>query len=673
MPRLRLLPPVTAAMDVESAQKVLAHLMRRGGKIAIDTETTGLNRMKDRVLYWSMATDTDRYFFPQELLPVFTPLFERKDVIWRLANAKYDMHLLKNKGSFLAGQTWDIIDMDAMIDDTRPHGLKDQAWMAYEARWGDFKELFLDPVYVAKTLGLEGKAITEFKKKTVGEKLEFAFAENPDLVIQYATCDAFFTYYRAEDLEIEMAGTETPTVVVPQIGNLLDYYKIIEVPLTKALWSMERQGWKIDEQKRKAIEGPIRDGLAGIQYKALQIVKEFGYAELNLASTEHLRHILYDKDCFGLRPPKYNTGAKTGKVSASTDEKALEILLERLDPTSTASKFIQLKQEHAALNKALGTYVVGAAKHIHDTDGKIHCKINQSGARTSRFSTSEPNLQNIPIHNDRYNLRSLFIADEGCSLIDLDYPQIEFRVAAAVARAAGMIQDINRGWDIHCANGARMYASDPRVTYDNIIAAKDRKDKKATLLDHDKFLLEIRQAAKTVGLAVMYGEGLTKMAIQLQCTREKAAEYQRAFFDAAPEISQCIREMHEYGHATETTYTLLGRIRRLYGINSWKKALVAQDERRALNTLMQGTAAELMKLAILRTHYSSDFQSLGGRLVMTVHDELIGQAPDDTAKDTAEVMKECMGNPFKWAGLNYDLGVDITPDYGIGKSWDKAK
>jgi DNA polymerase-1 len=659
-------------MTERAAIKTLEYLMRRGGKVAIDTETTGLNRMRDRVLYWSMATDVDRFFFPVELLGVFDPLFARKDVTWRLANAKYDMHLLKNMGTTLAGQVWDIIDMDAMVDDTRPHGLKDQAWQAYEARWGDFKELFLDPTYVAESMGLDKRALTRFKKMSVGDKLELAFAENPDLVIQYATCDAYFTYYRAEDLETQLAGLETPTEVVPQISTQLDYYKLIEVPLTRALWHMERQGWAINEDHRKSVETPIREGLAGIQSKAHKIVQPFGFAEdFKLTSTDTLRTILYSKECFNLKPPKFNTGAKTGKVSASTDEKALNILLERLDPQSTPSKFIQLKLEHAALQKSLGTYVVGLEKHLHK--GKIHCKVNQSGARTSRFSTSEPNLQNIPVHHDPYNLRGLFISDPGTSLIDLDYPQIEFRVAAAVSRALGMIADINRGWDIHSANGARMYAKDARVTYDNIMAAKHRKDTKADLLLDDKFLLSIRQAAKTVGLAVMYGEGDNKMAIQLGCSKEQARKYREAFFDASPEIAQCIRDMHRYGHETETTYTLLGRVRQLYGINSWKAGMVAQDERRALNTLMQGTAAELMKLAILRVHYDKDFNSLGGKLVMTVHDELVGQAPDDTAKDVAEIMKDRMGKPFLWGGMNYDLGVDITPDYGIAKSWDKAK
>jgi DNA polymerase I-like protein with 3'-5' exonuclease and polymerase domains len=957
MPRLRLLPPATSVMNQKDATRLLERLMRRGGKIAIDTETTGLNRMKDRVLYWSMATDTDRYFLPAELLGVFDPLFRRPDIRWRLANAKYDMHMLKNAGYELRGETWDIIDMDAMIDDTRPHGLKDQAWQAYEARWGDFKELFLDPVRVAETLGIDHKALTKFRKEIkdqgrslVGEMLELAYTENPGLVVQYATCDAYFTYFRADDLEMELAGTETPTDVVPQISNLLDYYKLIELPLTKALFGMEREGWRIDMDHMRSIEGPIRDGLAALEYEAQALVQDLGWAKLKINSSDHLREILYGKDYFNLKAPKYNTGAKTGRVTKSTDEKTLSILLERLDPQSRESKFIQIKLEHAALNKALGTYVVGAKKHVH-TDGKIHSKINQSGARTSRFScvaewtgirtprgtlpistlrpgdqvwthrgrwrrvqrvftkgvdhmfdihlsngetltctgehrllsadgawfpvkdllcelletvgtgptqpegssgslplpfradptagsgnarhallervprgeavppargeestgarevlglqdgqqepdageirisapplegglrgrkrvpdadpkreaqvrasgsrggdarapgdpeapggaphrqqpeeqlagqsgdrhqggapgralfagrglppvaiakvvyrgrlevhdltveedasyeacgvlshnSSDPNLQNIPVHNDKYNLRGGFIADPGYTLIDLDYPQIEFRVAAALAGAKGMIEDIARGWDIHCANGARMYSKDVRVSYEKLMEAKERKDTKAKLLQDDKFLLEIRQAAKTVGLAVMYGEGVTKMAIQLACSKEQAQIYQNNFFNAAPEIAGMIQAMHRYGHETETSYTLLGRTRQLYGINSWKMSMVKQDERRALNNLVQGSSAEIMKLAILRVWYDKEFRSLGGKLIMTVHDELIGQAPHGVAKEVAEVMKDRMGNPFQWAGLNYDLGVPITPDYGLGPSWDKAK
>ena len=218
MPRLRLLPPATVVDSHEKATAVLNYLMNRGGRIAIDTETTGLDVMRDRILYWSMATEDQRYFLEYQYLYRFDPLFQRKDVSWYLANAKYDMHMFANAAVSLAGEVRDIVVMDAMIDDTRPHGLKEQNRLAYGIEWGDFKDLFLDPERVAKSLSLDKEGLKAFKALKGQEKLPFVYGNRPDIVIDYASCDAFFTESRKSKGDCAAAGSRDASTAMRYVS-----------------------------------------------------------------------------------------------------------------------------------------------------------------------------------------------------------------------------------------------------------------------------------------------------------------------------------------------------------------------------------------------------------------------------------------------------------------------
>lgn len=668
MPRLRLLPPVESAETPEEAAPIFEYLMNRGGHIAIDTETTGIQKLESRVLFWSMATEDRRFFLTDNLLGYFRPLLERKDVVWRMANAKFDRHMIANMGYEFQAPTWDIIDMDAMIDDTRPHGLKDQAWLSYQAKWGEFKELFLDPWTVAQELGFDKSFYAKFKQMSGGDKLLEVYNQRPDMVEDYASCDAFFTYMRAEDLAAQLAATTLPTDVVPELKTLADYYEVIEVPLTKSLWGMERAGFAVDKDWVKSIDIPMRDGIAAAEKTLREIV---GY-NFNPKSAADLVSILYDKSQFGLKPIKYTDGG-SGEPKPTTDEATLKLLKLRLDTDSPQFKFIDALLAHKRLVKLHGTYVKNIDKVIA-SDGRVHCRINQSGARTSRFSSSDPNMQNIPVRNDPYKIRGCFVADPGTYLIDFDYPQIEFRIAAALAGEDDMIEAIKKGWDIHTANAANMYKSDARVSYEAIMEARRKKDAKESISDIDKFLLSRRDGAKTVGLGVLYGEGAAKMAQELKISKQEAEELRDTFFRTYPNIANHIEYMHAYAHATEHTHTMLGRMRRLHRINNlYNSGLVAAEERQAYNSLIQGSGAEMMKLALLRIDNNPDFRALGGRLILTVHDELIARAPKDTARDVAAIMKEMMADPYNWGCIQLKYPVPVDPDGSIGERWSEVK
>ncbi len=636
--------------------------MQRGGTIAIDTETTGLRILEDKILFWSMATEDRRWCFPAQLLWAFEPLFARADVSWCMANAKYDLHMLRNAGISIAGRVFDIIVMDAMVDDTRPHGLKDQAWLAYEAKWGEFKELFLDPVIVANTLGLDKKKFVEFKKLNGGDKLLFVYAQASELVTDYASCDAYFTHMLWRDLVDRLASEVLPVEICSGFDTLYDYFNVIEVPMTRTLWNMERRGIYVDLDYVKQIDEPMRNGIAS----ATQELRQMVGTNFNPKSTPDLRNILYGAK-FGLKPVMYTKGGKKSAV-AGTDEKSLKLLMER-GKGSESSKFIFKLLELKKLVKLHGTYVKGIAKHL-GPDGRIHTRYNQAGARTSRLSSSDPNMQNLPrVDNDKYKIRGAFIASDGKSLLDGDYPQIEFRVAAVQAGDEKMMDAVRKGWDIHNANTVNMF---PGLSYEDVVSAKGKKKEQLTAYDIE--ILKKRQESKTVGLGTLFGEGPTKMALQLNITRQRAMELKDSFFGAYPAIFDNIMFYHGFAKANGFTFTMLGRMRRLHRIGSPLSSgkIIAQEERQAYNTGIQGSAAELMKLAMLRVDNDPDLKSLGAELLLTVHDELVAEGPHDTKKDCAEIMGRLMGDPLRWGPLSMEYPVPITPEIGHAHRWSEA-
>jgi len=667
MPRLRLLPEAVEAKTPEDCASILRYLERRaedgGAVFGIDTETTGLDKMRDRVLFWSMATDEDRYCFPIGMLTFFDPLFDNKDITWALANAKYDMHLLKNMGTELTGPKDDIIVMDAMVDDTRAHGLKDQADYAYDARWGDFKELFLDPYFVGNVLGFDKKDYAEFKKMGVGDKLLRVYGQSPQTVVDYASCDAYFTLMRHRDLSNALASEELPTQMVAGMSTLLDYYTIIEQPMTQCLWDMERKGILIDQDYIKKLDIPMREGIKGLESELHRIAGK----TFNPKSPDQLKWILYDAEGgFGMKPIRYTKGGKS-VPKPSTDEKTLDILMQKHAGT-VASQFIKKLLEHRSLVKLHGTYVKGIMKYI-GPDNRLHTKYNQAGARTARLSSSEPNVQNIPRPDpmsDPYMLRGAFIASPGKDLIDRDYPQIEFRVAAVNANDERMMTAVRNGWDIHNANTANMYG----IPYEDVALAKSKK--KDELTKEDKAILRKRQESKTVGLGTLFGEGARKMAAQLNISVDAAYSLKNLFFEKYPGIEQNIYEMHDFAHEYGFTYTMLGRKRRLHKINnSFSNFIVAQEERQAYNTSVQGSAAELIKLAMLQIHFDKDLRSLGNDLLLTVHDELLSEAPKGVSKDVGLRMEELMQHPLHWGPIQLEYPVPIQPDGDNGYRWSE--
>ena len=620
-----------------------------------------------------MATEEERWCFPAEILWFFEDLFRRTDISWALANAKFDMHMLATAGYSLLGKKHDIIVMDAMEDDTRPHGLKEQSWLAYEASWGDFKELFLDPIFVAKKLGLSKEDAKLFRKiKNVGAKLLEVYRHNPQIVWEYASCDAFFTLMRHNDLRDSLANEELATEMIPGFNTLWDYFDVIEVPMTQCLWDMERKGIKIDVEYAKNIDGPMRNGLRGLKQDLYDIAR----CTFNPDSPDQLQWVLFDKARgFGLKPVKYTKGGKSKVAKASTDKNALTWLAEK-HHGSPPGDFIKKLIEYRALKKLHGTYVTKMVipkdqpGSLLGPDGRVHTRYNQAGARTSRLSSAGPNVQNIPRpdpRSDPYLIRGMFVAANGCELIDKDYPQIEFRMAAVLGDEESMIEDIKKGWDIHNANTVAMFG----LPYEDVATAKAKA--RADLTTYDRQCLGRRHEAKTVGLGTMYGEGAGKIAVALNVTIDRARELKDMFFDSRPGITALIAYTHQFAADNGFAYTMLGRKRRLHEIgNTTHRGIIAKQERQAFSTLVQGSSAELIKLAMLRIHFDEEFRDTEAHLLLSVHDELLAEAPKGDAAEAADHrMQELMNEPLHWGPIQLDFPVPITPDGARGYKWSE--
>jgi DNA polymerase I len=308
-------------------------------------------------------------------------------------------------------------------------------------------------------------------------------------------------------------------------------------------------------------------------------------------------------------------------------------------------------------------------------DDRIHCKLNQTGTRTGRLSASNPNLQNIPIRNDEFHIRSMFVCPPGMKMLGCDYPQIQPRLAAVFANEEKMLEAIRNGFDLHSANAANMYGpKDERIKYEAIDKAKTCKEMREKLgrplSDIEKLLLKKRDGAKTVGLGVLFGEGKTKMAHQLGIEVHEAAELIDTFFTTYPNLKKLIDDTHTECHELEFAYTMLGRIRRLHMINNpHNYGKVAGEERAGFNHKIQGSEMEVMKLAMLQIDASPDWNALGGELALTVHDELLSFAPEDCAEDALEVKSALMADPLRWGPIRLRLPVSVKPDGGIGRSW----
>lgn len=641
----------------EQLAEVGSYLVNSGKEngIAYDTETTGLSTFSDIPLMISFSDGLRRFAMMAEWLHhpwIKDGILQNPEITKIGTNIKFDMHMTANAGVELKGPVEDTLVKSWLHNENRfGHGLKDTAKDYCGIKMVDFKEIFPMRKGTAKTPG-----------ETAGDAIRRVLADPVTRLkaIEYSGLDAYASHRVSTYLDDRLAEES-----IGHNWSLLNHFETWEAPFTQALWNMERRGFMICTGHLRTQRGPMEKAMVDIEGEIAQLA---GWV-VNINSVNQLRKLFFEQ--LKYEPYKMTDGGTTGNKQPSTDEEVLNHFVERGCP------FSKLIMEHRKISKIYGTYIEGLLSWV-DKDLRIHTTLKQGGTVTGRLSSAEPNLQNIPRpKTDKFKIRNAFVAAPGKRLVVADYDQLEMKLMAHFSGDPRMVDAIASGKDLHCVTVSLMFGEN----YDDVIAAKKSKDP----TPEQEILLMKRQSAKAVGFGLIYGIGPSKLAMQLTeelkriVTKEEAQNDIKRYFAAFPGVDRFIKETHQECHRTEYVQTLLGRKRRLPQINARggtsadedSKGIVAEARRQSVNSIIQGTASDVAKAAMLRAEHDPELKRLGALLLMQIHDELIFEV-DDVPEIVAAVrkrVKEIMENPF----TDFQLNVPLTTEAHDGYTWTDAK
>ncbi len=440
----------------------------------------------------------------------------------------------------------------------------------------------------------------------------------------------------AEHIGAEYSGDlESEAAIVAQSSDILkkelkeigmyDLLKSIEIPLASTLADMEYRGFKVNADGIRNYSKALRD----TEEKLAASIYSMAGHDFNINSPKQLGAVLFDE--LGLR------GGKKTKTGYSTDADTLSRLV-------YAHPIISEILSYRQIAKLRGTYG-DALADMADKNGRIHTKLNQCGTATGRLSSSDPNLQNIPVRGELgRELRKYFIAEnDDYVLIDADYSQIELRLLAHLSGDRAMIDAFNSGEDIHTTTASHVFGVDP-----------------------SEITKEQRTRAKAVNFGIVYGIGAFSLAQDIGTSKKEAEEYIREYFSAYPEVDRYLKETVENAETDGFTHTMFGRVRRIPEIKSSNKNVAAFGRRVAMNSPIQGSAADIIKIAMINVSNALEESGLDARLIMQVHDELIVEASVDCKEKAKEILLREMESAVS-------LSVPLTAEAGIGGSWYEAK
>ena len=420
--------------------------------------------------------------------------------------------------------------------------------------------------------------------------------------------------------------------IYDEINHILhkeELYDILiqnEMPLIPVLSLMERKGIKIDVSYFKNYSSELEKELAKIE----KAIYEEASEEFNINSPKQLGDILFVK----MNLP---SGKKT-KTGYSTDVMVLE------DLESYGYNIARLLLDYRKLNKLKTTYV-DTLPNLVDSNSRIHTSFNQIGTATGRLSSSEPNLQNIPVKtDDGIKIREGFVAEEGKVLMSIDYSQVELRVLTSMSKDENLIEAYREEKDLHDLTARRIF----------------------NLSDSDDVTREQRTIAKIINFSIIYGKTAFGLAKELKIPVKDASEYIKKYFEQYPRVTTFEKEVIEFGEEHGYVKTLFGRKRYISGIDSKNKTIKAQAERMAVNTVIQGTAAEVLKKVMLKVYETlKDKDDIA--LLLQVHDELIFEVEESSVEKYSEILADIMKNTVKLEDVNLNININI------GKNWAEAK
>jgi len=431
--------------------------------------------------------------------------------------------------------------------------------------------------------------------------------------------------YAAEDADYTLQLTQKLAKEVESEG-FLQLMRDIEMPLIPVLAQMEENGVKIDAQILSSMAKTVGASIARLEKK---IYKESG-EEFNVASPKQLKEILFDK----LNISTKGIGkTKTGFSTAAG----------QLEKMRDAHPIIPLIMEHRELSKLKNTYLDALPELVNSKTGRVHTNFNQTRTSTGRLSSSDPNLQNIPMRTELgRSIRKAFVPEKGNILIAADYSQIELRVAADLSQDKKLIEIFEQGKDIHTSTASFVHN-----------------------ISEDKVTPEIRRTAKAVNFGVLYGMGAHGLAQGTGMSHSRAKEFIDKYFESFSGVAEFIENNIEMARAQGYVETKFGRRLQLSDINSGVQQIRAAAERLATNMPIQGTAADIMKMAMIAVHEGLAKISPDAKMIMQVHDELVLEVPKNDAERVSRFVQEEMESVAK-------LKVPVIVDIQTGKNWQEA-
>ena len=575
---------------------------------AFDTETTHLDYTKALVVGVSFAVEAGHAAYvplahsypgaPQQLsrqwvLDQLKPLLESESARKVGQNLKYDANVLANHGISLAGICHDTMLQSYVLNSTASRHNMDALAEKY---------LGQETIHYEDVAGKGAKQIC-FDQVSI------------ELAAPYA----------AEDADITLRLHQHIFPQLKQIDSLATVYEAIEMPLVPVLARMEQTGVLVDEQMLSQQSGELTASIKALETQAHEAAGQ----PFNLGSPKQIQEILYDK--LGLPVLK-----KTPKGQPSTAESVLQDL-------AVDFPLPRLILEHRSLSKLRSTYTDKLPKQINPVTGRVHTSYHQAVAATGRLSSSDPNLQNIPVRSEEgRRIRQAFIAEEGFTVMAADYSQIELRIMAHLSQDTGLLKAFKEGLDVHKATAAEVFG----VPVDQVETHQ-------------------RRSAKAINFGLIYGMSAFGLAKQLDIDRGAAQGYINLYFERYPGVKQYMDETRELAREQGYIETLFGRRLYLPDILAKNGQRRQYAERTAINAPMQGTAADIIKLAMLSVDNWLQVDKPAVRMVMQVHDELVFEVENSYLDQAASIIQQKMSGA---ASLDVPLVVDV----GMGKNWDEA-
>ena len=589
-------------VDNEEEMKKLTDFFLTKDFLTLDTETTSTNAIDAELVGLSFSVEEHKAFYvpvpanreeAQKVVEIFRPVYENEEILKVGQNLKYDLEVLRNYGIELKGKMWDTMIAHYLIQPELHHN------MDYMA------EIYLhyQTIHIDELIGPKGKNQRSMRDLS------------PIDIYEYACEDADITLQLKNKLEPELKKHGTEKL----------FYEI-EMPLMPVLADMEMNGVCLDTASLAETNKQFTQRMLEIE----QRIYELAGQQFNIASPKQVGEILFDK----LKIVEKAKKTKTGQYVTSE-----EVLQQLKNKHEIVADIL----EHRGLKKLIGTYIDALPKLINPRTGHIHTSFNQTITATGRLSSSDPNLQNIPIRGeDGKEIRKAFIPEPGCLFFSADYSQIELRVMAHLSGDENMINVFREGKDLHAATAANIYKKDiSEVTRDE------------------------RTKSKRANFGIIYGITVFGLAERLDIPRDEAKMLIDGYFNTFPQVHDYMEKSKEIARQQGYVTTLFGRRRYLPDINSANSVVRGFAERNAINAPIQGTAADIIKVAMIHIYQRFKEENIRSKMILQVHDELNFSVYPDEKEKVERIVLEEMQNAF-------EMKVPLVADSGFGTNWLEA-